>query len=84
MFICEMLYNYGNLDDKAYCRRLLHSFSIDVLCERETNQFENLNWELKVRALWMLGNLDEDQSRAKFCFEECIKQLETEIALNHW
>eukprot|EP01080_Neovahlkampfia_damariscottae_P002480 gene2480-3189_t len=82
IFMCELLYNYGNPDDKAYCRRLLHSFSLDVLCNRDI-KFHHLPLDLRIRSLWILGNLDEDQNRAKFCFEECIKQLKSEIKVYH-
>jgi hypothetical protein len=87
IFICELFYYYGNSDEKAYSRRILHSFAIDVLCER--NSFQELNsWKLKARALWILGNLHDDQNRSKYCFEECIEQFhgheEEMIKLNHW
>jgi hypothetical protein len=88
IFICELFYYYGNPDEKAYSRRILHSFTIDVLCERKDSSFQELNsWKLRSRALWILGNLHDDQNRSKYCFEECINQfngVEEVIKLNHW
>src|SRR5690606_18898949 len=52
-------------------RKLMNRINIDKLCERQQIEQFSVGDEFSIRALWLLGLLEQKVEKAKMCFEEC-------------